>query len=106
MKRCENQVVQHCTKDFNQGKDNTTLIYEDGFANKSTPVNSTLKEYSFLTQLLTDDKITIYEICENYPHVYTIYHKVLEGITFERGRCKEKKYLKLLRYMDLHVREN
>jgi hypothetical protein len=55
MKGCENQVVQHCTKDFNQGKDNTTLIYDDGFANKSTPVNNTLKEYSFLIQLVTDD---------------------------------------------------
>jgi hypothetical protein len=31
MKGYENQIVQHCTKDFNQGKDNTTLIYDDGF---------------------------------------------------------------------------
>jgi hypothetical protein len=31
MKGYENQIVQHCTKHFNQGKDNTTLIYDDGF---------------------------------------------------------------------------
>jgi hypothetical protein len=35
MKEYENQIVQHCTKDFNQGKDNTTLIYDDGFRKKS-----------------------------------------------------------------------
>jgi hypothetical protein len=105
MKGCENQVVQHCIKDFNQGKDNTTLIYDDGFANKSTPVNNTLKEYNFITQLLTDDKINIYEICENYPHIYTIYHKTLEGITSERDRRKREKYLKSLGYMDLYVWE-
>jgi hypothetical protein len=28
MKGYENHIVQYCTKDFNQGKDNTTLIYE------------------------------------------------------------------------------
>jgi hypothetical protein len=31
MKGYENQIVQHCTKDFNQGKDNTTFVYDDGF---------------------------------------------------------------------------
>jgi hypothetical protein len=35
MKKYENQIVQYCTKDFNQGKDNTTLIYDDGFTKKS-----------------------------------------------------------------------
>jgi hypothetical protein len=90
MKGCENQVVQLCTKDFNQSKDNITLIYDDVFPSKYSPQNNTLKEYNFLTQLLTEDKITIYEICENYTHIYAIYHKALEGITFEHDRCKEK----------------
>jgi hypothetical protein len=91
MKGYENQVVQHCTKDFNQGKDNTTLIYDDGFTNKSIPVNNTLKEYGCFTQLLTEDKLTIYEICENYPHIYETYYKVLERIAFERYRHKERR---------------
>jgi hypothetical protein len=31
MKKYENKIVQYCTKDFNQDKDNPTLIYDDGF---------------------------------------------------------------------------
>jgi hypothetical protein len=56
MKGYENQIVQHCTKDFNQGKDNTTLIYDDGYRKKSIPAKIPEK-YSALTQLLTEDKI-------------------------------------------------
>jgi hypothetical protein len=59
MKGYETQIVQHCTKDFNQGKDNTTLIYDDEFTKKSIPVKIP-EEYGALTQLLTEDKITVY----------------------------------------------
>jgi hypothetical protein len=38
MKGYENQVVQHCQKDFNQGKDNTTLVYDDGCRKIFIPV--------------------------------------------------------------------
>jgi hypothetical protein len=31
MKKYEKKIVQYCTKDLNQGKDNTTLIYGDGY---------------------------------------------------------------------------
>jgi hypothetical protein len=89
MKGYENQIVQYCTKDFNQGKDNTTLIYNDGYTKKSIPVKIPEK-YGTLTQLLTEDKISIYEICENYPQVYEIYYKGLERITLERDSYKER----------------
>jgi hypothetical protein len=39
MKGYENQVVQYCTKDFNQGKDNPTLVYDYGFTKKFIPAN-------------------------------------------------------------------
>jgi hypothetical protein len=81
-------MVQHCTKDFNQGKDNTYLIYDDGFTKTSIPVKIP-EEYGALTQLLTEDKITIYEICQNYPHIYETYYKALERITLEHDRHKE-----------------
>jgi hypothetical protein len=89
MKGYENQIVQHCTKDFNQGKDNTTLIYDDGYTKKYIPVKIP-EEYDVLTQLLTKDKITIYEICENYPNIYETYYKTLERITLERDCQKER----------------
>jgi hypothetical protein len=53
-------------KDFNQGKHNTTLIYDDCCTKKSIPVKIPDK-YGALTQLLTEDKISLYEIWENYP---------------------------------------
>jgi hypothetical protein len=56
---------------------------------KSIPVNIS-EEYGGLTQLLTEDKISIYEICENYPQIYETYYKALERITFERDRHKER----------------
>jgi hypothetical protein len=91
MKGYENQVVQHCTKDFNQGKDNTTLIYEDGFTKGSIPIPVKIpKKYVPLIQLLTEDKISIYEICENYPQIYETYFKTFERITLERDRHKER----------------
>jgi hypothetical protein len=74
MKGYENQIVQYCTKDFNQGKDDTTLIYDDGCTKKSIPVKIP-EGYGPLTQLLTEDKITTYEICENYPQIYETYYK-------------------------------
>jgi hypothetical protein len=89
MKGYENQIVQHCTKDFNQDKDNTTLIYDDGYTKKSIPVKIP-EEYGLLTQLLTEDKISIYEICENYPQIYETYYQALEKITLERDRHKER----------------
>jgi hypothetical protein len=89
MKGYENQIVQHCTKDFNQGKDNTTLIYDDGFTKKFIPAKIP-EEYTALTQLLTEDKINMYEICENYPHIYETYYKALEKITLERDSNKER----------------
>jgi hypothetical protein len=85
----ENQVVQFCTKDFNQGKDNTTLIYDDCLTKRFIPVKIPEK-YCPLTQLLTEDKISIYEICENYPHIYKTYYKALEKITLERDSHKER----------------
>jgi hypothetical protein len=88
MKGYENQIVQHCTKDFNQGKDNITLIYDDGFTKKSIPVKIS-EENTALTQLLTEDK-TIYEICENYPQIYETYYEVLKKITLERDFHKER----------------
>jgi hypothetical protein len=48
------------------------------------------EEYSALTQLLSEDKISMYEICENYPHIYETYYKALEKITLERDRYKER----------------
>jgi hypothetical protein len=69
MKGYENQIVQHCTKDCNKGKDNTTLIYDDGFRKKSIPAKIP-EEYTALTQFLTEDKISLYEICDNYPQIY------------------------------------
>jgi hypothetical protein len=89
MKGYENQIVEYCTKDFNQGKDNTTLIYDDGCTKKSIPVKIP-EEYSALTQLLTGDKINIYEICENFSHIYESYYKALERITLEHDRHKER----------------
>jgi hypothetical protein len=73
----ENQVVQLCTKDFNQGKDKTTLVYDDDYTKKSIPVKIP-EDYCALNQLLTEDKITIYEICENYPHICETYYKALD----------------------------
>jgi hypothetical protein len=73
----------------NQGKDNTNLIYDDGFTKKFIPAKIP-EEYTTLTQLLSEDKITIYEICENYPHIYETYYKVLEKITLERDSHKER----------------
>jgi hypothetical protein len=68
----ENQVVQDCDKDFYQGKDNTTLIYNDSFT-KIFILVKIPEEYFSLTQLLTEDKISIYEICENYLYIYIKY---------------------------------
>jgi hypothetical protein len=85
----ENQIVQYCAKDFNQGKDNTTLVYDDGCTKISIHVKIP-EEYGALTQLLTEDKIKIYEICENYPHIYQTYYKALERITSERVRNKKR----------------
>jgi hypothetical protein len=79
MKGYENQIVQHCTKDFNQGKDNTTLVYDNGCTKRSIPVKIP-GEYGALSQLLTEDKINIYEICE-----------ALERIILERDCHKERK---------------
>jgi hypothetical protein len=89
MKKYENQIVEYCTKNFNLGKDNTTLIYDDGFTKKSIPAKIP-EEYDALTQLLTEDKISIYEICANYPHIYKTYYKALEKIKLERDRHKER----------------
>jgi hypothetical protein len=61
MKGYENQIVKHCPKDFNQGENNTSLIYDDGFRKKSIPAKIP-EEYSPLTQLFTENKISIYEI--------------------------------------------
>jgi hypothetical protein len=47
MKGYENQIVQHYTKDYNQGKDNTTLISDDGCIKKSIPVKIP-KEYGMV----------------------------------------------------------
>jgi hypothetical protein len=85
MKEYENQIIQHCIKDLNQGKDNTTLIYDEGFIKRFIPAKIS-EEYGALTQLLTEDKISIYEICENYPHIYQTYYKVLERVALERDR--------------------
>jgi hypothetical protein len=94
MKGYENQIVQHCTKDFNQGKDNTTLIYDDGFTKRSIIVKIP-EEYSALTQLLSEDKISIYEMCENYPNIYQTYYKALERIILERDNHKEREIPKV-----------
>jgi hypothetical protein len=88
MKEYENQIVQHCTTDFNQGKDNTTLVYDDGYTKKSITIKIP-EEYCALTQLLTEDKISMYEICENYSQIYEIYYKALERITLELYRQKK-----------------
>jgi hypothetical protein len=96
MKGYENQVVLHCTKDFNQGKDNTILIHDDGFIKRSNLVKiQILEEYGFLTQLLTQDKITIYEICENYPQIYKTYYKSLERIKLEHNCHQEREIPKV-----------
>jgi hypothetical protein len=50
----------------------------------------TPEEYGPFTQLLTEDKISIYKICENYPHIYETYYKALERITLERDHHKER----------------
>jgi hypothetical protein len=89
MKRYENQVVQHCTKYFNHGKDNTTLVYDYDCTKRSILVKIP-EEYGVFTQFLTEDKISIYEICENYPQIYEIYYKTLERVTFEHYRHKER----------------
>jgi hypothetical protein len=89
MKGYENKIVQYCTKNFNQGKDNTTLIYDDGFTKKSIPAKIP-DEYSALTKLLSEDKINMYEICENYQQIYETYYKALEKITLERDSHKER----------------
>jgi hypothetical protein len=89
MKGYENQIIQHCTKNFNQGKYNTILIYDDGFTRRSISVKIP-EAYNALTQHLTEDKIIIYEICENYPNIYKTYYKELEKITLERDCNKER----------------
>jgi hypothetical protein len=68
MRGYENQIVQNYTKDFKESKNNTTLIHDDGFTKRSIPAKIP-EEYGALTQFLTEDKIIIYEICENYPHI-------------------------------------
>jgi hypothetical protein len=75
MKGCEKQIIEYCAKDFNQGKENTTLIYDDGFVNISIPVNNTLKEYNFLTPQVIDDKISTYDNVKNNE---SLEHPVLE----------------------------
>jgi hypothetical protein len=57
------------------------------------------QEYSALTQLLTEDKITIYEICENYPQIYETYYKALEKITLERDSHKEREIPEVVQTM-------
>jgi hypothetical protein len=81
------------------------LIYDDGCTKKSIPVKIP-DEYTTLSQLLTEDKINMYEICENYPQIYETYYKVLEKITLERDRNKEREYLKSTGYMVLQVQKN
>jgi hypothetical protein len=87
----ENQIVQHCLKDFNQSKSKfkTTLIYDDDFTKRSIPVNIPEK-YGGLTQLFTEDNFTIYEICKNYHHIYQTYYKGLEKIAFERDHQERR----------------
>jgi hypothetical protein len=68
---------------------NSTLFCDDGYTKKSIPVKIP-EEYCALTQPLTEDKISVYEICENYPHIYQIYYKTLERITLERDWNKER----------------
>jgi hypothetical protein len=65
------------------------LIYDDGFRKKSIPAKIP-EEYTALTQLLNEDKISIYEICENYPQIYETYYKALENITLERDHQEER----------------
>jgi hypothetical protein len=88
----KNRVVHHYTKDFNRGKDRTILIYDDDLTKKSIPAKIP-EEYGALTQLLTENKITTYKICENYPHIYEIYFKVLERIIFESDQISSFSYL-------------
>jgi hypothetical protein len=76
-------MAQPCASDFNQGKNHTTLIYNDKFSKRSILVKI-FEEYCTLIQLLTEDKVTIYEICENYPNIYQTYNKALERIILER----------------------
>jgi hypothetical protein len=66
-----------------------TLIYDDGCIKKAVPLKIP-GEYTTLTQLHTEDKITIYQICNNYSHIYKTYYKALERITLERDRHKER----------------
>jgi hypothetical protein len=61
MKGYENQIVQHCPKDFNQGKDNTALVYDEGLT-KTSIIVKIPEEYGALTKILTEDKINMYEI--------------------------------------------
>jgi hypothetical protein len=86
----EKQIVEYCSKDLHQGKDNTTLIYGGNYTKKFIFPN-TPEEYGSLTQLLSEDKIYLYEICENYPQIYETYYKALEKVAFERDRNKERK---------------
>jgi hypothetical protein len=58
-------------------------------AQKTIPVKIP-EEYSGITQLLSEDNISIYEICENYPQIYEIYCKALERISLERDSHKER----------------
>jgi hypothetical protein len=56
------------------------LIYDDGSTKRSIPIPVKIpKKYVPLIQLLTEDKISISEICENYPR-----------IILERDRHKER----------------
>jgi hypothetical protein len=64
MNGCEKQIVEYWSKDFHQGKDNTTLIYGGNYTKKFIFPN-TPEEYSPLTQLHNEDKIYIYEICQS-----------------------------------------
>jgi hypothetical protein len=65
------------------------LIYDDGYTKNSISVKIP-EEYGGLTQLLTEDKINMYEICENYPYIYETYYKALEKITLKRDSHKER----------------
>jgi hypothetical protein len=89
MKGYENQVDQHNTKYFNQRKDNNTLIDDGGLSKSSISINIP-EEYGVLAKLLIEDKITIYEICKNYSHIYETYYKVLERITLEHDHHNER----------------
>jgi hypothetical protein len=71
MKGCENQIVEYCSKDFNQGKDNTTLICDNGWKVNGRDIT---RKYFFD---LRDDKITLSQINEQDPRFYKYHQKAL-----------------------------